>query len=55
MRSADSQKDLALTVGQQVRAIGRWQTRGSTDGHGEGGIQRNAPDGRYSGGGSIHD
>jgi hypothetical protein len=43
-----------LTVGQQVRVIGRWQTRGLADGHEEGGIQRNTPDGKYGGGGSIH-
>jgi hypothetical protein len=42
-------------VGQQVRAIGRWQTRGSADGHEEGGIQRNTPDGKYGGGRSVHD
>jgi hypothetical protein len=43
-RSADGQKGPALTVGLQVRAIGRWQTRGSADGHEEGGNQRNTPD-----------
>jgi hypothetical protein len=55
MGSADGQKGSALTVGQQVRAIGRWQTRGSADGHEEGGIQRNMPDRKYGGGGSVHD
>jgi hypothetical protein len=54
MRFADGQKGSALTVGQQVRAIG-WQTRGSVDGHEEGGIQRNTLDGKYGGGGSVHD
>jgi hypothetical protein len=43
-----------LMVGQQVRVIGRWQTRESTDGHEEGGIQRNTPNGNYGGGGTIH-
>jgi hypothetical protein len=42
-------------VGQQVGAIGRWQTRGSDDGHEEGGIQRNTLDAKYSGGVSIRD
>jgi hypothetical protein len=54
-RSADGQKSSALTVGQQVRAIGRCKTRGSDDRHEEGGIQRNAPDGEYGRGGLIHD
>jgi hypothetical protein len=54
-RSADGQKGLALIVGQQVRAIRRWQTTGSADEHEEGGIQRNMPDRKYGGGGSIHD
>jgi hypothetical protein len=53
-RSTDGQKGSTLTVGQWVRAIGRWQTRGSADRHEEGGIQRNSPDGKYGGEGSVH-
>jgi hypothetical protein len=54
-RSANGKKSSTLTVGQQVGVIGLWQTRGSVDGHEEGGIQRNMPDGKYGGGGSIRD
>jgi hypothetical protein len=54
-RSTDGQKSSVLTVGQQIRAIGRWQPRGSTDRHEEGGIQRNTPHGKYGEGGSVHD
>jgi hypothetical protein len=53
-RSADGQERSALTVGQQVRVISRWQIRGSADRHEEGGIQRNTLDGKYGGGGSVH-
>jgi hypothetical protein len=55
MRSVDGQKGSALAVGQQVRAIGRWQSRGLSDAYEEGGIQRNTPDGKHGGGGSVHD
>jgi hypothetical protein len=40
---------------KRIRRISRWQTRGSADGHEEGVIQRNMPDGKYGGGGSIYD
>jgi hypothetical protein len=53
-RSTDGQKHSILTVGQQVRVICRWQTRGSIDGHEEGSIRRNTQDGKYGGGGSVH-
>jgi hypothetical protein len=42
-------------VGQQVRAIGRWQAKGLADGHEEGGIQGNTPDRKYGGDGLVHD
>jgi hypothetical protein len=54
-RIADGQRDSTLKVGQQVRAIGRWLTRGSADGHDKGGIQRNTLDGKHDGGGSVYD
>jgi hypothetical protein len=38
-RSADGHKGLALTMGQQVRTIGRWKSRGLVDWHGEGCVQ----------------
>jgi hypothetical protein len=54
-RSADSQKDSILIVGQRIRAIGRWSTRRSTDGEEEGGNRRHTPKGKHGGGGSIYD
>jgi hypothetical protein len=54
-RLTNGQKGSALTEGQQVRAIGRWQTKGSAHMHEEDGIQRSTPDGKYGGGGSVHD
>jgi hypothetical protein len=38
MRFADSQRNSTLSIGQQVRAIGRWSTGGSADGEEEGGV-----------------
>jgi hypothetical protein len=54
-RSGDGQKSSTLTMGQRVRVISRWQTRGSADGYEGGGIQRNTLDGKHRGGGSIYD
>jgi hypothetical protein len=40
-------------VGQWVKAIGRWSTKGSTDGEEESGNQGDMPEGKYGGGGQY--
>jgi hypothetical protein len=52
---ADDQRNSTLTVGQRVKAIGRWLIRGSADGEEEGGNQEDTPEGKHGGGGSIYD
>jgi hypothetical protein len=42
-------------VGQWVKAIGRWLTKGSTDGEEEVENQGDTPEGKHGGGGSIYD
>jgi hypothetical protein len=53
--SADGQKNSTLTVGQRVKTIGRWSTRGSADEEEEGSNQENTLEGKHGGGGSIYD
>jgi hypothetical protein len=54
-RFADSQRNSTLTVGQQVKAIVRWSTRGSVNWEEEDGNQGDTLEGKHGGGGSIYD
>jgi hypothetical protein len=54
-RFADGQRDSTLTVGQLIKAISWWSARRSADEERKGGNQRDTPEGKHGGGGSIHD